>query len=429
MMVHYNQYCEKVETLNEYERMSEAVVTAIPEHIKDAYPKARMMKRKFILHIGPTNSGKTFTALQKFREAHEAAYLAPLRLLALEVYESTNAAGVECSLLTGEEEAIVNGASHVSETIEMADLGKHYDVAVIDECQMIADESRGGAWTAAILGLCAEEIHICMAPNAEDIVRRLIEYCGDEIVEIDRKERMTPFNAGRRWVPVPGWCEAWRCPDCVFKTKRYQRCRRAAGKKIACSMIYGALPYETRKAETERFLSGETQVVVATDAIGMGLNLPVKRVVFLETEKFDGYDVRLLKSEEVQQIAGRAGRKGIYDEGKFTAGKGRKFIRRSMSMKPEDINFARIRFPRFLTAVEGKLSDVMNKWDEVETESLFLKADIEQQLKLCEWIENYTDDKDLIYRLINIPFNEKNDDMVLLWQTLAKGGGRRAYGD
>lgn len=91
-----------------------------------------------------------------------------------------------------------------------------------------------------------------------------------------------------------------------------------------------------------------------------------------------------------------------------------------MSMKPEDINFARIRFPRFLTAVEGKLSDVMNKWDEVETESLFLKADIEQQLKLCEWIENYTDNKDLIYRLINIPFNEKNDDMVFLWQTLAE---------
>ena len=86
MMVHYNQYCENVEALNEYERMSEAVMTAIPEHIKDAYPKARMMKRKFVLHIGQTNSGKTFTALQKFREAREAAYLAPLRLLALEVY-------------------------------------------------------------------------------------------------------------------------------------------------------------------------------------------------------------------------------------------------------------------------------------------------------------------------------------------------------
>lgn len=421
MMVHYNHYCEEVETLNEYERMSEAVVTAIPEHIKDAYPKARMMKRKFILHIGPTNSGKTFTALQKFREAHEAAYLAPLRLLALEVYENTNAAGVECSLLTGEEEAIVNGASHVSETIEMADLGKHYDVAVIDECQMIADESRGGAWTAAILGLCAEEIHICMAPNAEDIVRRLVEYCGDEIIEeIDRKERMTPLTLDEDGFRFPDGVKPGDALIVFSKRSVINVAAELQARKIACSMIYGALPYETRKAETERFLSGETQVVVATDAIGMGLNLPVKRVVFLETEKFDGYEVRLLKPEEVQQIAGRAGRKGIYDEGKFTAGKGRKFIRRSMSMKPEDINFARIRFPRFLTAVEGKLSDVMNKWDEVETESLFLKADIEQQLKLCEWIENYTDNKDLIYRLINIPFNKKNDDMVFLWQTLAE---------
>ena len=277
----------------------------------------------------------------------------------------------------------------------MADLGKHYDVAVIDECQMIADESRGGAWTAAILGLCAEEIHICMAPNAEDIVRRLVEYCGDEIVEIDRKERMTTLTLDEDGFRFPDGVKPGDALIVFSKRSVINVAAELQARKIACSMIYGALPYETRKAETERFLNGETQVVVATDAIGMGLNLPVKRVVFLE-------------------------RKGIYDEGKFTAGKGRKFIRRSMSMKPEDINFARIRFPRFLTAVEGKLSDVMNKWDEVETESLFLKADIEQQLKLCEWIENYTDNKDLIYRLINIPFNEKNDDMVFLWQTLAE---------
>ena len=74
-------------------------------------------------------------------------------------------------------------------------------------------------------------------------------------------------------------------------------------KGISCSMIYGALPYETRRAETERFAKGETSVVVATDAIGMGLNLPVKRVVFLETEKFDGYGRRDLLPEEIQQIS------------------------------------------------------------------------------------------------------------------------------
>ena len=158
---------------------------------------------------------------------------------------------------------------------------------------------------------------------------------------------------------------------------------------------------------------------MATDAFGMGLNLPIKRVVFLETEKYDGYDMRLLKPEEVQQIAGRAGRKGIYEEGRFTACEGRKFIRQSMKMSPEEIDFARIRFPGFLDAVEGKLSGVMKRWNELETESLFLKTDIDQQIALCLWLEDHSDDKETIYRLINIPFNEKNEDILFLWKTLA----------
>ena len=414
----YDQYLEEMHARMEEERLKNAVLTAIPERIRDAYPATRQLKRRFVLHIGPTNSGKTYEALQKFQNAEEAVYLAPLRLLALEVYETANMF-LPCSLLTGEEEDIMPGATHISETIEMADLSRHYDMAVIDEAQMISDPSRGGAWTAAILGLCADEIHICMAPHAEDIVKRLIEYCGDEIVEIDRRERMTPLELD------PDNC---RFPDIVkpgdalivfSKRSVINVAAELQGKGIECSMIYGALPYETRKAETERFLNGETKVVVATDAIGMGLNLPIKRVVFLETEKYDGYEIRLLKPEEVQQIAGRAGRKGIYEEGRFTACGGRKFIRQSMKMSPEEIDFARIRFPGFLVAVEGKLSGVMKRWNELETESLFLKTDIDQQIDLCLWLENHSDDKETIYRLINIPFNEKNDDILFLWKTLA----------
>lgn len=86
---------------------------------------------------------------------------------------------------------------------------------------------------------------------------------------------------------------------------------------------------------------------------------------------------------------------------------------------PEEIDFARIRFPGFLVAVEGKLSGVMKRWNELETESLFLKTDIDQQIDLCLWLENHSDDKETIYRLINIPFNEKNDDILFLWKTLA----------
>ena len=166
----------------------------LPKKLKDAYPHARMKKRQFILHIGPTNSGKTYTALQRFREAEHAVYLAPLRLLALEIYENTNKLNVPCSLLTGEEEDFITGATHISETIEMANMVQQYDVAVIDEAQMISDETRGGGWTAEILGLNADEIHICMAPHAESIITKLIQYCGDEIVDIQRTERLTPLT-------------------------------------------------------------------------------------------------------------------------------------------------------------------------------------------------------------------------------------------
>lgn len=425
----YNQYLEELVPLIEEERIKEAVLTAIPEHIKDAYPKARLYKRKFVLHIGPTNAGKTFKALQKFREAEEAVYLAPLRLLALEVYENTNLQGIPCSLLTGEEEDILDGASHIAETIEMASLEHHYDVAVIDEAQLISDPSRGGSWTSAILGLCADVIHICMASHAEFIVRKLIEYCQDEIIEIDRRERMTSLDADQSdfYFPrsvLPGDALI------VFSKRSVISCAAdLQAKGISCSMIYGALPYETRKAETERFAKGETSVVVATDAIGMGLNLPVKRVVFLETEKYDGYGRRALLPEEIQQIAGRAGRKGLYDKGYYTASAKKKFIQHSMTKSPSNILFARLKFPRLLIEVEGKLSDVMKRWAQIETEPIFLKTDMTDELILCEWLEGFAEDKETIYRLIYIPFNKENSDLLSIWQEYAKKVVEQEYVD
>lgn len=415
----YDQYLEEMHVRMEEERLKNAVLTAIPERIKDAYPAARQHKRRFVLHIGPTNSGKTYEALQKFQNAEEAVYLAPLRLLALEVYENTNMY-LPCSLLTGEEEDIMPGATHISETIEMADLSHHYDMAVIDETQMISDPSRGGAWTAAILGLCADEIHICMAPHAESIIRKLIVYCGDEIVETDRRDRMAPLIEDTEDFSFP---ESVMPGDAliVFSKKSVISCAaELQAKGISCSMIYGALPYETRRAETDRFTKGETSVVVATDAIGMGLNLPVKRVVFLDTEKFDGYGRRDLLPEEIQQIAGRAGRKGLYDKGYYTASSKKKFIQCSMSKSPSTILFARLKFPRLLVEVDGKLSDVMKRWAQIETEPIFLETDMADELILCEWLEGFAEDKETIYRLIYIPFNMENPDLLSIWQEYAK---------
>ena len=124
----------------------------LPENPMDEYPGARKLKRRFILHLGDTNTGKTYNALQRLKSCDDGIYLAPLRILALENYERLNRENVPCSLLTGEEEVIIEGARHSSCTVEKADLTKTYAVAVIDEVQLLADSQRGDAWTRAILG-------------------------------------------------------------------------------------------------------------------------------------------------------------------------------------------------------------------------------------------------------------------------------------
>lgn len=111
------------------------------------------MKRKIIMHVGPTNSGKTYHALQRFQKAESAVYCGPLRLLAQEVYERSNEGGVPCNLLTGEERRESDGVDKWSCTVEMTNLNSRFDVAVIDEIQMIGDDQRGWAWTSAVLGI------------------------------------------------------------------------------------------------------------------------------------------------------------------------------------------------------------------------------------------------------------------------------------
>jgi ATP-dependent RNA helicase SUPV3L1/SUV3 len=114
------------------------------------YPYARLIKRKIYYHGGPTNSGKTYRALQRLKAADPAKgggmYCGPLRLLALEVYDQLNKSGVYTDLLTGQEQRQVPFSSHISCTVEMVNLNREYDVAVIDEIQMIANEQRGFAW-------------------------------------------------------------------------------------------------------------------------------------------------------------------------------------------------------------------------------------------------------------------------------------------
>ena len=286
-------------------QMNHMMLKEIPKDYTLLYPQARMLKRHFILHIGDTNTGKTYEALQELKQAESGTYLAPLRLLALEIQERMNEEGVPCSMTTGEEEDIIPEAKHMSSTVEKLDISKYYDVCVIDEAQMIDDKDRGWAWTNAILGAYSERIHVCMSENARNIVIKLINMCRDTY-EIVEHKRNTPIQFQNKIFNFKTDIQEHDALIVFSRKKVLSVATELRHRGIEASVIYGALPYSVRKNEIRKFVEGETKVVVSTDAIGMGMNLPIKRIVFLETSKYDGKNTRSLFAPEVKQIAGRA---------------------------------------------------------------------------------------------------------------------------
>ena len=277
------------------------------------FEKARRLQRSVKLYVGPPNSGKTHAAFERLAQALDGAYLAPLRLLALEGRDRLVARGVPCSLLTGEENVPADGARVVSSTIEMVGTNKPIDVAVIDEAQMIFDPSRGWAWTQAIVAVPAKEVIIICSAYAVPAIENLLGLCGErcEVRHFERKQHV-------ELLPQPVPILALKLGDAVvaFSRRDVLMLRdQIAASGHPVSVIYGALPPEVRRREAERFAQGESHILVATDAIGMGLNLPIQRVLFSTMTKFDGQDDRPLNESEVHQIAGRAGRYGIHEEG------------------------------------------------------------------------------------------------------------------
>lgn len=161
------------------------------------FDDARKLSRKIICHIGPTNSGKTYTALQRLKECNRGIYCGPLRLLAWEVCETLRSENIKCNLITGNErELFESGGTHTSSTVEMVDLFKEYDVAVIDEAQLIGDTERGWAWTQAFLGVKATEIHVCGSPTLVPIIKSLAKLTGDSL-EICTYKRLSPLSVQR----------------------------------------------------------------------------------------------------------------------------------------------------------------------------------------------------------------------------------------
>jgi ATP-dependent RNA helicase SUPV3L1/SUV3 len=292
-------------------RISNATVARVAglDRYAAHFATARTLNRRLIACLGPTNSGKTHFGLTRLAEAESGVALGPLRLLAHEYREALEARGVPTALSTGEERIAVPGSRHTAATVEMCPFRNPVEVAVVDEVQMLADPERGAAWTAAVMGVPARTVILLGAPDAAPMLRRIAALCGDPLEEV-RLERMGPLIAAPEPVPL----EAIGRGDAVIAFSRREVFALRAellrrGRSVA--VVYGALGPTVRRAEARRFREGEAEVLVATDAIGMGLNIgPLRRVVFSSLRKWDGQQERPLSVQEIKQIGGRAGRFG-----------------------------------------------------------------------------------------------------------------------
>ena len=261
------------------------------------------------IHVGLTNSGKTYNALLDLKNSENGIFLCPLRLLAWENYYRLNREGFYCSLITGEERILVPNAPFTSSTVEMFDCNKTYDCVVLDESYMVSDNNRGWAFTRVLLLCKAKKLHIITSYEALGLIKSIMNRLG-KVYEVKEYQRLIPLKVSEHVFditkPVPGTVFV-----CFSRLEILQLKDYFDKLGVKSSVIYGNLPPEVRRRQIERFIKGETDIGICTDCIAMGVNLPCDKIVFLRLEKYDGKEVRKLTALEVKQIAGRAGRFGI----------------------------------------------------------------------------------------------------------------------
>ena len=361
----------------------------------DAFPKWRNAWRdqqQLYLHIGEPNSGKTHDALQALKEAGSGWYLAPLRLLAYEIYDRLNDEGIPCNLLTGEEYLPVDGARITAATIEMFNAHDSGACVIIDEAQMLADADRGWAWTRAFMESAAPEMHIIGPPTARHLIE-VLAAAAEIPCQLIEHQRLAPIALAERHftlesLPASTILVAFSRKAVLDLKMKLERLGRAV------SVVYGSLPPEVRRRQADRFAAGETDICVATDAVGMGLNLPADVVCFYDVEKFDGKDDRRLYPSEVHQIGGRAGRYGMSTTGLIAATNRHDMtvIRELYQQQPQNLTFARVA-PTVddLNLIPGSLAAQLEQWSELksipdELRAVITTADMDERIELAKML-------------------------------------------
>jgi len=263
-----------------------------------------MSKNKITAVLGPTNTGKTYLAIETMLSFDSGMIGFPLRLLAREVYDKIikKISIDKVALITGEEKIIPTNAKYFLCTVESMPINKHLDFVGIDEIQMCADHERGHIFTDRLLNLRGEKLTMFMGSNTiKSIVNKL-----DEDTEFINRERLSQLSyVGHKKISRINRKTA----IIAFSTEEvYAIAELVRRQKGGAAIVMGSLSPKTRNAQVQLYQSGDVDFLVATDAIGMGINMDLENVFFSNLKKFDGRKLRRLNMSEIGQIAGRAGR-------------------------------------------------------------------------------------------------------------------------
>ena len=254
--------------------------------------------------LGPTNTGKTFVAIEKMLKYESGIFGFPLRLLAREVYDKcvTEVGPDKVALITGEEKIIPGAADYFICTVESMPKDKSVDFVGIDEIQMCADKERGHIFTDRLLNFRGKKLTMFLGSQVmQSVINELIEN-----VIFEKKERFSKLTYGgfkkisrleRKSAII-----AFSIEDVYAIAELIRR------QKGGAAVVMGSLSPKTRNSQVELYQSGDVDYLVATDAIGMGLNMDINEIYFSNLKKFDGKKTRRLNLIEISQIAGRAGR-------------------------------------------------------------------------------------------------------------------------
>ena len=263
-----------------------------------------MIKKKIIALLGPTNTGKTYQAIETMLSFDSGMIGFPLRLLAREVYDKViKRVSVESvALITGEEKIIPPNAKYYLCTVESMPVDKYLDFVAIDEIQMCNDFERGHIFTDRLLNLRGEKITMFMGSNSiKDIINNL-----EDEVEFVNKERLSKLTySGYKKISR---IERKSAIIAFSSEEVYAIAELLRRQKGGAAIVMGSLSPKTRNSQVDLYQSGDVDYLVATDAIGMGINMDLDHVYFSNLKKFDGKKLRRLNLSEVGQISGRAGR-------------------------------------------------------------------------------------------------------------------------